>query len=37
MDVLEQFNIESYTIDTLHCIYFLLAIVFFTGLYFYDI
>ena len=36
-DVLEQFNIESYIIDTVHCVLFLLIIVMFTGLYFYDI
>ncbi len=37
IDVLEQFNIESFSIDILDCLFFLFLIVFFGGLFFYDI
>jgi hypothetical protein len=37
IDVLEQFNIESYSIDIIDCIFFLFLIVFFGGLFFFDI
>lgn len=36
-DVLEQFNIESFTFDIIDCIGFLFLVVFLGGLYFYDI
>lgn len=37
LDVLEQFNIESFSLDILDCIFFLFLIVFFGGLFIYDI
>jgi hypothetical protein len=36
-DVLEQFNIESFTFDIIDCIGFLFLVIFLGGLYFYDI